>query len=122
MTKVFNKTGEKEKRKLLRSAMPPAEVLLWKRLQRRQVADLKFRRQYSVGPFVLDFYCAEIKLAIEIDGSSHEGAQAADYDAVRQGHIETFGIRFLRFTNAQIHNEMENVLETISQTAAELRR
>ena len=121
MTKHFNQREQLEKRRLLREATPTAEAILWGRVRNRQVADLKFRRQYSVGPFVLDFYCAEIKLAVEIDGSSHDGAEA-DYDDVRQRHIETFGIRFLHFRNEQIWNDLEGVLKTIEETAAEIRK
>ena len=77
MANIFNRTSEKGKRKQLRKTMPEAEVILWSRLKNKQLAETKFRRQYSVGKYVVDFYCAEKKLAIELDGESHfvEGAQ-----------------------------------------------
>ncbi len=64
MTKVFNRYSEKKKRQHLRDEMPRAEVLLWSKLRGRQMADLKFRRQFGVGTFVIDFYCPEAKLAV----------------------------------------------------------
>jgi very-short-patch-repair endonuclease len=67
----------------------------------------------SVGAYVLDFYCPELKLAIEVDGSSHDSEDAQEYDHIRQKTIEAFGIRFLRFTNRQVRYEIEGVLEAI---------
>ena len=76
MTKIFNRNEELEKPRELRNNSTKAESLLWQQLKGKQVAGFKFRRQYSVGKFVLDFYCAERKLAIELDGSSHDGEDA----------------------------------------------
>lgn len=93
--------------------MPAAERALWLKLRAKSVKGYKFRRQYSVGPYIIDFYCAELKLAIEIDGESHfvEGAEV--YDKQRQECIESAGIRFLRFTNTDIRERLEGVLRTI---------
>jgi very-short-patch-repair endonuclease len=121
MTKLYNKTSEKDKRQSLRNNMPPAEQLVWARLKGKQVENCKFRRQYSVGAFVVDFYSVEIKLAIEIDGDSHftDGAEVADIE--RQSLIESSGIRFLRFTNRQVYEELDAVIEAISQMVYTLR-
>jgi len=73
----------------------------------------KFRRQYGVNKYVVDFYCPKLKLAIEIDGDSHFGNQAIKYDQKRQSYIESFGIKFLRFTNNDIYNNIDEVLEVI---------
>ncbi|MEY2978318.1 MAG: hypothetical protein RLZZ435_2457 [Cyanobacteriota bacterium] len=113
MTEVFNRALHKSKRQVLRNNMPPAEQLLWARLRRRQLEGIKFRRQYGVGRYVVDFYSPEIKLAIEVDGESHLGAEAQAYDAERQAYIESFGIRFLRFNNQQIYEELDSVIEMI---------
>ena len=99
MTKIYNKFTEKGRRSRLRNQLSPAEAILWSKLQRRQMAGFKFRRQYSVSSYVLDFYCPDAKLAIEIDGDSHFQEDAAEYDGKRQTAIEQLGIRFLRFTN-----------------------
>jgi very-short-patch-repair endonuclease len=93
--------------------MTEPEIILWSKLKTRQMAGCKFRRQYSVGPFVLDFYCPEKKLAIEVDGSSHFGEGAEVYDGERQSYIEQFGIRFLRFTNSDVRNNLYEVLGKI---------
>lgn len=113
MAEVFNRALHKSKRQVLRKNMPPAEQLLWARLRRRQLEGIRFRRQYGVGRYVVDFYSPEIKLAIEVDGESHLGAEAQAYDAERQAYIESFGIRFLRFNNQQIYEELDAVIEMI---------
>ncbi len=119
MTFIFNKSSEKKKRKQLRNQMPPAEVILWSSLQRRQVSGFKFRRQYGVGPYVLDFYCPEAKLAIEIDSDIHFQKNAFEYDRNRQESIEQLGIRFLRFTNLEIYKNFNGVLESITVAVRE---
>ena len=102
--------------------MPKAETLLWARLRGRQVFGYKFRRQFSVGPYSIDFYCPELKLAIEVDGDSHFSEQAIAYDRERQNYIEAFEIRFLRFTNAQVYKSQNDVVESIVQTALMLKQ
>ena len=122
MTQFFNKPEEKEKRRRLRSDMPAAENVVWSRLRRKSVCGYRFRRQYSVGPYVIDFYCPALRLAVEIDGESHLGTTANDYDEQRQAFIESFGIRFVRFTNRDVYDNLAGVLETISRAAeAEIR-
>ncbi len=64
MTELYNKTSEKDKRRFLRNNMPPAEILVWARLKGKQVEECKFRRQYSIDKFVVDFYTTELRLAI----------------------------------------------------------
>jgi very-short-patch-repair endonuclease len=71
ITKAFNRTNHKIKRKTLRKNLPLAEIILWDRLKGRQSGGYKFRRQYSAEDFVIDFYCPELKLAVEVDGDSH---------------------------------------------------
>lgn len=119
MTRFYNRSSEKPKRRDLRKKMSRAEVLLWSRLRDRQLAELKFRRQYSVDPYILDFYCAEAKLAVEVDGDTHFGNGAAARDAQRQRYIESFGIRFVRCTNDDVLDRMDGVLEEIERVASE---
>jgi very-short-patch-repair endonuclease len=113
MVKIFNKNTVKEKRKTLRKEMPPAEVVLWQVLRNKQANGHKFRRQYSVDRYILDFYCPSAKLAIEIDGDSHFKEEAIKADKIRQKAIEDMGIEFLRFTNHDIHENLEGVFEKI---------
>jgi len=95
--------------------MPPAEVLLWSKLKDKRLKGYKFRRQYSIDNFIVDFYCPKLKLAIEIDGDSHyvEGADINDRE--RQSIIESYGITFLRFTNKEIYENLEGILEIIAE-------
>ena len=121
MTKVFNKSSEREKRRYLRNNMPKAELLLWSELKGRKLRGYKFRRQYGVNGFVLDFYCPELKLALEVDGDSHfqEGMEVNDLE--RQLIIESYGITFLRFTNNDVYENMTAVLERILEFMEEVK-
>ncbi|MEM6714807.1 MAG: endonuclease domain-containing protein [Cyanobacteria bacterium P01_C01_bin.147] len=121
MTDVFNQRADIEKRRRLRQNATPAEQLVWQRLRDRQVENCKFRRQYSVDAFVLDFYCPELRLAIEIDGDSHNSEEAVAYDLARQRTIEALGIQFLRFTNREVSGQLDVVIEQIAQTVRDLR-
>ena len=113
MTRVYNRESEKLKRKMLRENLSQAEVLLWSKLKGKGLNNYKFRRQYSVGKFVIDFYCPKSKMAIEIDGDSHFVEGAKERDRERQTIIETFGITFLRFTNREIYENIDGVLDKI---------
>lgn len=113
MTEIYNKSQEKEKRRQLRKNQTKTEEILWQKIRNRQLNGYKFRRQYSVNQFVLDFYCPQEKLAIEIDGDSHFVDGAQEYDQLRQNIIESFGIRFLRFTNDDVYQNIDAVLEVI---------
>ncbi|MBI5302868.1 MAG: endonuclease domain-containing protein [Chloroflexi bacterium] len=115
MTKVYNRATEKELRQQLRRNMPKAEIVLWSRLRNRQVLGYKFRRQFSVGAYAIDFYCPELKLAIEVDGDSHFNPNAMENDRVRLSFIESFGICFVRVTNNQIYHSIDDVMEYITQ-------
>jgi very-short-patch-repair endonuclease len=115
MTKIYNKISEKEKRRKLRNNMTKAEVLLWLQLKNKQILGIRFLRQYSVGPYVVDFYAPEVKLAIEVDGATHVTDEEIEYDKNRQATIENLNISFLRFTNQMIYEDMYNVLETIKK-------
>jgi very-short-patch-repair endonuclease len=113
MADYFNREAEREKRRQLRSSMTDAEVILWSRLKGRRILGCKFRRQYSVGSFIVDFFSAEVKLGIELDGGSHFGVGARAYDEKRQRFIESFGIRILRFSNTEVSGNLDGVLEKI---------
>jgi very-short-patch-repair endonuclease len=80
MTKLYNQSSERDKRRSLRNNMPLAEKIVWAKIRSQQIEKCRFRRQYSISAFVIDFYAPELKLALEIDGNSHfvEGAQAYD--------------------------------------------
>ena len=93
--------------------MPKAEVILWSRLKGKKMNGFKFRRQYGAGPFVVDFYCPRLKLAIEVDGDSHFEEGAEEYDKRRQKYIEKIGIKFLRITNTDVYENLNGVMQII---------
>lgn len=95
--------------------MPSAEVILWSRLKARQLLGVKFCRQYGVGAFSLDFCAPEVKLAIELDGDTHLSLEAKRLDAEREVYIESFGIRIIRFTNGNIFENLQTVLDAIAK-------
>ena len=121
MTAYFNRSSERAKRRELRSAMPVAEVIIWSRLKGRQLLGCKFRRQYSVGTYMLDLYSPEVKLAIELDGDSHFQPGAREYDTRRQDFIESFGIRVVRVLNCDVYENLDGVLEMIGREVLERR-
>lgn len=89
----------------------PCEKLLWDRLKEKQINGFKFRRQHPVYRYILDFYCHEKKIAIEVDGMIH--SQRKDYDDYRDDFLKSIGIETLRFTNNEILTEIDAVLEKI---------
>ena len=121
MNQIFNRRAQKEMRQALRQSLPPAELILWSKLRSRQICDQKFRRQFSVGLYVVDFYCPDLKLAIEVDGDSHFQAGEQRRDRKRQAYIESIGIRFLRSRNNEVRENLRGVLEAIYRRILELK-
>ncbi|CAI2719701.1 endonuclease domain-containing protein [Nitrospina watsonii] len=113
MPKRLNNNLFASLRQKLRRETPPAERLLWSRLRRKQLNGYKFRRQYGIEEYVVDFYCSEACLVVEIDGPTHFNDVAEQQDPVRQQRIEKLGITVLRFTNDEVYRNMEGVLTKI---------
>ena len=111
--KIYNRTSDKGKRNILRNHMTDTEIILWSHLKNKQLEGFKFRRQYSVGSYVLDFYCPKKKLAIEIDGTGHYTSEGKEYDRVRQFEIEQLGIEFIRFSNIDIKKNLYSVIHEV---------
>jgi very-short-patch-repair endonuclease len=82
----------------LRKALTPQEIGLWLRLKNRRLGGFKFRVQHPIGPYILDFYCAEVRLAVEIDGQSHWSEEQAAHDARRDAYFRAMGIQTLRLS------------------------
>jgi very-short-patch-repair endonuclease len=118
MTQFFNRTSERAKRRKKRRNMARAEVLLRSQLRNKLLLGLRFRRQYTIGPFLLDFYCPSIRLGVELDGESHFEPGAAEYDAGRQAFIERFDVQLIRFLNADVIENLAGVLEVIRRAAS----
>ena len=119
MTDYYNRSDAKDKRRALRQAETGPEALLWERLRDRRTGHLKFRRQYSVGVYVLDFYCPACRLAIELDGESHNSAEAREYDAERTKFLSTLNICVLRFANAEVYKDVNKVVSAILTIATQ---
>lgn len=99
----------------LRKRSTPSETILWEALRGRKLVGVRFRRQHPVGPFVVDFFAAKEKLAVEIDGSVHDETVEADAD--RQAIIEGAGYRFVRVSAEMVEKELPKVLELIRKAA-----
>jgi very-short-patch-repair endonuclease len=97
----------------LRRHATDAEKLLWSRLRNRNVANLKFRRQHPLGDRVVDFFCAEANLAIELDGSGHSSYDGQESDLDREIDLYENGVRILRFRNNEVFSNLDGVLNTI---------
>lgn len=97
----------------LRNNSTLSEILLWKNIKCKGF-EVQFHRQVPMDNFIVDFYCHEIMLAIEIDGSSHDFKY--DYDSRRQAILENYGVHFLRFSDSDVKNNMFSVLLAIEQT------
>ena len=115
MTKHYNKKTETEKRRLLRKQQTFTEKILWLHLRKRQALGYKFRRQYSIDHFVIDFYSPELKLAIELDGSVHGIPEQKEYDIARQKYLEKFGIEFVRIKNEEFLANPNKAFSRIEQ-------
>jgi very-short-patch-repair endonuclease len=104
----------------LRQEQTPAEARLWSALRHRQLADLKFRRQHPCGQFILDFYCVERHLALEVDGGVHLNPEQAARDLERSEFLAQRGVRVLRFTNDEVEQYLPDVLRKIIEAASPL--
>jgi very-short-patch-repair endonuclease len=100
----------------MRTEPTAAENRLWEKLRGRQVNNLKFRRQHPIEQFIVDFYCDEAHLIIELDGDIHLYTQ--EEDALRQEFLEGLGFTVIRFSNDRIMNSLDEVLEAIRRIAS----
>jgi very-short-patch-repair endonuclease len=110
---IHNSKPLEPNRKELRNSLTPAEAFLWTHLKKRQLSGKKFRRQYSVGPYTLDFFCPEVRLAVELDGAPHFTIIGQELDAKKDRYLEEQGIVVLRFENREGFENLEWVLGVI---------
>ena len=110
---LHNRPELKSCRKELRNKATPAEIKLWGILQRSNLGGYKFRRQHSIGAYILDFYCPSARLAIELDGDSHFTDEAIKYDRQRTAYLNALHIRELRFLNTDVYENLSVVWERI---------
>ena len=105
----------------LRKSSTEAEDALWEAVRSRRLDGLKIRRQHPAKTFILDFYCHEHLLGIELDGSVHENDEAREYDQNRTAELENLGITLLRFKNEEVLHDLSKVLNEIRNKVAQLR-
>ena len=103
------------RRRTLRAEMTPAEAALWRALQRSSLYGRKFRRQQSIGPYIVDFYCAAERLVIEHDGAAHDSECSASRDQAREGFLGSLGLTVVRLENRHVMKNPEGVLAYISR-------
>ena len=110
MTKDLTRT---ETRRALRNNATFAERILWYSLKGSKLDGRKFTRQKGIGPYVVDFYCAEEKLVIELDGSVHDEPDVREYDKAREAFLQNIGLKILRFKNEEFLQAGDGVVATI---------
>jgi very-short-patch-repair endonuclease len=110
--RIHSHTKYKILRKKLRNNCTKAEYVLWKQIRNSQVG-YKFRRQQSIGKYIVDFYCPETKLIIELDGSIHGEKEVAERDIEKQCFLESNGLILVRYRNEQIKYDLDSVLYDI---------
>ena len=112
--RIHNKPELKQFRRALRNNSTSAEAVLWTYLKEKQLEGRKFRRQHSIGNYIVDFYCPCEQLVIELDGENHFWEDGLQQDINRSNYLHTIGIRVIRFENKWIFEDIEFVLREIS--------
>jgi len=110
---IYNRKALEDNRRQLRKQPTPAEELLWGYLRNKQLADRKFRRQFSVGNCILDFYCTSERLCVELDGQQHYTEEGLTYDQERTQYLNSLDIRVIRFKNQLVLTSVQKVLAEI---------
>lgn len=111
--KIHNRKHLEPYRKELRKNLTSAEAFLWKQLQQRKLERRKFRRQHSIENFIVDFYCPEERLIIELDGQVHLNPTAQEKDENRTKILEELGFRVIRFENKLVFDNLQSILQEI---------
>ena len=117
---LSNRKELREERKVLRTFGTAAEAVLWTSLKARRLDGWRWRRQFSIGSYILDFYCPKAKLCIELDGASHFTPYGLEADSNRSQFLSKLGIRVLRFENRVLKEPPELVIETIRNALNEV--
>ncbi|MEO0570711.1 MAG: DUF559 domain-containing protein [Bacteroidota bacterium] len=112
---MFNNKYLKQLRRDLRNNGTSAEAFLWKYLSKSKLKGRKFRRQQSLGNYIVDFYCPSENLIIELDGAYHNNPKTREKDLKRDNHLGRLGFNVLRFENKLVFDDLDGVLKTISE-------
>lgn len=121
MTVTYNKAQLKPLRRELRKRQTDAEKVIWNLVRNKQILGFKFFRQYSVGNYILDFFCTEARLAIEIDGGQHAEPLNQIVDNERTEYLREQNITVIRFWNNEVLQNTEGVYETIYKTLSRIK-
>ncbi len=105
----------KERSRQLRDNMTDAEKVVWARVRLQQINGQRFYRQKPIGDYIVDFFCPKAKLVIEIDGGQHFSKDMIDNDKIRDEFLNGLGLNVMRFTNSEVLNDIERVIEQISK-------
>ena len=116
----LNKNTQKRRRQQLRNDATPGERKLWRYLQNSKLEGYKFRRQQGIESYIVDFYCAELKLIIELDGGGHFDEGQIQKDKKRQRDLENWGYILLRYNNTEVMKNIEGLLEDIRRNLKNL--
>ena len=120
-TQQNNRHDQMKQRRYLRSNGTPAEAAMWNLLKNKQIMGLQWRRQFSVGPYILDFYCPQLHLCIELDGEPHYSPEGVEQDHTRTEWLQKDrGIQTLRFENHLVFDYPQNIIAEIELTIKEL--
>ncbi len=120
MHMAYEPTLPRDTARILRANATEAEQKLWSRLRKRQLYGFQFRRQYSIGPYFVDFFCLKAKLVVEVDGSQH--ADQKEQDERRSEFLRVNGHRVLRFWNFEVMSEIDSVVERIAEVLRKTKR
>ncbi len=115
MPRIHNKPELRDKRKELRNNSTSAEACLWLRLKKSQLQGRKFRRQHSIGNYIVDFYCPSEKIAVELDGAHHFTSTGMQNDVERDAYLAALEITVIRFENKLVFENPEGLLEEIAR-------
>ena len=108
--------------KTMRTNATDAEQLMWQLLRAKRFMNLKFRRQHVIAPYIVDFYCHELGLVIELDGNQHGTDDAIEYDTERTNFLEALGLTVVRYWNDDVLSRTEVVLEDLWRRCSELKQ
>ena len=109
----------RERSQQLRKNMTAAETFLWSKIRMKQVKGHWFYRQKPVGEYIADFYCPKARLVVEVDGGQHFFDENIEYDKARKEHLESLGLRVIRFTNTEVLTNIKGVIEVIERNILE---
>jgi very-short-patch-repair endonuclease len=112
---IRNDPTLKQRRRELRCNQTEAEKTFWAQIRNRRFYGMRFVRQYSAGPYILDFYCPQLRLVVELDGGQHTEDNARHYDATRSEYLKAQDISVMRFWNHEVLRDIESVLSKMAE-------